>query len=117
MPSFLRHFLAELFLGNRITWLSFGEVICELSQREINGSRPLLAQFSVAGCQKLGCTRQGSQRSLNVILYQDTSNGAKYECHHDESVWRSVAVGTRAEAQFRVVGGGMLCSSVGGTDL
>ena len=78
---------------------------------------PSWPQFSVAGCQKLGCTRQGTQRSLNVILYQDTSDGTKYECNHDESVWRSTAVGTRTEAKFRVVGGGMLCSSVGGTDL
>lgn len=81
---------------------------------------PSWPQLSVAGCVSLGCTRQGMQRSLNVLIYQITSDGTvgtTHECNYDESVWRNIAVGTRQEAQFRVVGGGMVCSSVGGTEL
>ena len=81
---------------------------------------PSWPQLSVAGCESIGCTRQGTKRSLNVLIFQITSDGTvgtTHECNYDESVWRNIAVGTSHEAQFRVVGGGMVCSSVGGTDL
>ena len=82
---------------------------------------PSWPQISVTGCESLNCTRQGKQRSLNVLIYQITSDGTiqptKHECNYKESVWRNITVGTRHEAQFRVVGGGMDCSSVGGTNL
>ena len=81
---------------------------------------PSWPQLSVVGCKSIGCTRQGTQRSLNVLIYKITSDGTvgtTHECNYDESVWRDIEVGTRQEAQFRVVGGGMVCSSVGGTGL
>ena len=50
-------------------------------------------------------------------MYENTSDGTRHECNYDEYIWRSIEVGNRREAQFRVVGGGIVCSSVGGTDV
>jgi len=78
---------------------------------------PAWPAFTVTGCQQMGCTRQGTQREVNAIIYQNPADGTSHECGYDLATWQGIAVGTPAEADFRVMGGGIVCSSIGGTDL
>jgi len=76
---------------------------------------PSWPAFSVTGCQSLGCTRQGRTIERNVVMFQREGNGEAHECDFDLARWQSFSVGQQAEAQFRVIGGGLDCESLGGS--
>ena len=76
---------------------------------------PTWPTYSVTGCQTLGCTRRGQTQERNTVLFRRDDSTETYDCDFELTRWMSLGIGQTMEAEFRVIGGGIDCDSVGGT--
>jgi hypothetical protein len=59
---------------------------------------------------KLGCERQGGKGEVYTIHFLD-SEGEKHDCGYELAKWKSIENGMERKMEFRVVDGGIDCST------
>ncbi len=64
-------------------------------------------------CKSLGCTREGRRSETYDVTFTGPK-GAEHSCTFDIDTWQAMSEGSRAQAEFRVMGGGVVCDSVAG---
>jgi len=62
--------------------------------------------------QCLGCEREGQREEKYVVVLADTKSGERKECDFDQQKWASMKDKSRYKGQTRVLGGGIVCSSL-----
>jgi hypothetical protein len=59
----------------------------------------------------VGCERPGARAETYSVQLLD-SEGDEHGCDLDEDDWMSMDVGSRWSGDFRMIGGGVVCSSL-----
>lgn len=62
--------------------------------------------------QCVGCEREGTREEKYTVHLADTKSGEKQECDFEQSKWAGMKDKTRYKGETRVLGGGIVCSSL-----
>jgi len=61
----------------------------------------------------LGCEREGRRSERYEVRFRVEPSGEEETCTYSEAVWRTFTLGGRWPAKARVIGGGLVCDSIG----
>lgn len=62
--------------------------------------------------QCVGCEREGEREERYTVVLTDEKSGERQECNLDQSKWGSMKPAAKYKGQTRVLGGGLVCTSL-----